>query len=70
MYTEQKYRELAYDFVTDEAERIAQAGDEDTLIGIIIDLMWLGYEQGYQDRIDDFDGMEEDEGLSDWERNR
>ena len=37
--------------------------------GDIVDLMWSAYEQGYQDRIDDYDGAEDTTEQDEWERN-
>ena len=68
MYNEKDYKELAAEWVND----ITESGYHGAYLpeNGVINLLWKSYEQGYQDRIDDFDGMEEGEGLSDWERNR
>ena len=58
MYSEKDYKELSQEWIDDVAF-IAPGGNEFFEPGVLLDLLWKAYEQGYQDRIDDYDGAED-----------
>ena len=68
MYDEKEYKQLAQEWINDiriEGYNGDYLTDED-----VSDLLWKSYEQGYQDRIDDYDGMEDTTAQDEWERTR
>lgn len=68
MYNEKDYKELAAEWVND----ITENGYHGAYLpeNGVINLLWKSYEQGYQDRIDDYDGMEDTTAEDEFNRTR
>lgn len=68
MYSEKEYKQLAQEWIDDI--RTEGLNGENLQENEVLHLLWKSYEQGYQDRIDDFDGQEDDTAEKEWERTR
>ena len=76
MYDEKEYKQFSEELlieIHEELEALILADEQVEHCfydNKVIELLWKAYEQGYQDRIDDFDGQEDTTAEDEWERSR
>ena len=68
MQREDLYKKDIWDFLNKRS--IEKQGEDYYEDGEIVEWLWSAYQEGYQDRIDDYDGEEDTTEQDEWERTR